>query len=58
MTGITRRYAHEAGESWSKWGDPAGLAYERHEWRWFVATIWTWAVTLGAWVGIAASVIR
>jgi len=55
MNGVTRRYAHEAGDTWSKWGDPAyiaGLDYERRERRWFAATVWTWAVAIGAWAAI------
>lgn len=58
MNGITRRWSHEAGDTWSKWGDPAyvaGLAYERRARRWYAATVWTWAIALGAWAGIIVS---
>lgn len=55
---VTRRWSHEAGDTWSKWGDPAyvaGLAYERRERRIFAVTVWIWAIAIGAMIGIAVA---
>jgi len=68
-TSFGRRDADAAGDSWRKsYGggtsdallDSTGAMaellrrYEARQWRLRAAIVWTWAVAIGAWLGISA----
>lgn len=46
---MIRRNAHAAGRSWRKWDDPIVYRYDS-------LLVWTWAIAIGAWAGIIASI--
>lgn len=57
---MNRRYAHQAGNSWRKWGDP--LIYGRIEpanlWRGRVFLFWLVCIDLGALAALVLKVTR
>jgi len=62
----SRRFSREAGESWRKWGDPPAprptltlgpVALILPSSAPFAATVWSWSIAIGAWLGVLASLI-
>lgn len=52
MSLISRRHAHQAGESWRKWGDPLMYGAQAPEGRWErrgrVFLLWLTCIDVGA----------
>lgn len=53
---MSRRWSHESGDSWSKWGRAESLideAWKRRQARWFAAQVWVWSVVIGGYAALA-----